>query len=87
VNVDERGLLLVEVADTSLEFDRAVKIPLYAKARVREVWLVDLTSGSVEVHRGPTQEGYRDTQRALRGRRLTLDALREVTVSVDDILA
>ncbi len=35
-------LLLIEVADSSLRYDREVKIPRYARAGVPEVWLVDL---------------------------------------------
>src|SRR5204863_5403599 len=44
-------LLLIEVADTSLTRDRRVKIPLYARTGIREVWLVDLTTAQVEIHR------------------------------------
>ena len=39
-------LLLIEVADSSLQYDQAVKLPLYARAGVREVWLVDLVRDS-----------------------------------------
>lgn len=50
--------LLVEVADTTLSYDRDVKLPLYAAAGIAEVWLVDLTAGRVVVHREPTGSGY-----------------------------
>jgi Uma2 family endonuclease len=46
-------LLLVEVADTSAALDRQVKVPLYAAARIRETWVVDLSAGVVEVYRQP----------------------------------
>jgi Uma2 family endonuclease len=49
-------LLLIEVADTSVRFDRDVKIPLYAKCGVPEVWLLDLGKKCVEVYRGPQPE-------------------------------
>jgi Uma2 family endonuclease len=42
-------LLLIEVADSSLQYDQAVKLPLYARAGVREVWLVDLVRDEVNV--------------------------------------
>jgi Uma2 family endonuclease len=42
---------LIEVANTTLRLDRGVKIPLYARAGVREVWLVDLTTARLEVCR------------------------------------
>jgi Uma2 family endonuclease len=35
-----------------------VKVPLYARTGIREAWLVDLTTGRVEVHRSPGAEGY-----------------------------
>ncbi len=52
-------LLVVEVADTSLGYDRAVKAPLYAARGVPELWIVDLAAREVEVHRAP--EGGRYT--------------------------
>ena len=54
----EDVVFLVEVADTSLQYDRDSKIPLYARYGIPEVWLVDLNSGTVEVYRDPTSEGY-----------------------------
>src|SRR2546422_40952 len=56
-------LLLIEVADTSLPYDRGVKLPRYAALGVREVWIVDVEDRAVEVCRAPTASGYRDTQR------------------------
>lgn len=46
-------LLLIEVADTSLAYDRQVKVPLYAGFGVPEVWIVDLVNREVLFHRGP----------------------------------
>jgi Uma2 family endonuclease len=45
--------LVVEVAETSLLYDREVKIPLYARSGVPEAWVVDLVSGTVEVYSSP----------------------------------
>ncbi|MBI3634667.1 MAG: Uma2 family endonuclease [Candidatus Rokubacteria bacterium] len=53
-------LLLIEVADSSLAYDRRTKLPLYARAGVTESWLVDLEANRVEIYRGPTETGYRD---------------------------
>jgi Uma2 family endonuclease len=81
-------LLVVEVADTSIGFDRGTKIPLYGRAGIREVWLVDLTQDHIEVHRQParTRRGYRDVQRYTRGMRLALLAFPDLSVMVEDIL-
>jgi Uma2 family endonuclease len=79
-------LLLVEVADTSLDYDRLVKIPLYARAAIPEVWLLDLEALSLLVHRDPGSEGYRDVRSARRGERLALGSLPGFAVAVDDVL-
>lgn len=51
-------LLLIEVAQSSLRYDRGVKLPLYARHGVPEVWIVDLANRVVEVHRDPQPDGY-----------------------------
>src|SRR5215204_7706797 len=52
----EDVLLLIEVSDTTLVYDRKVKLPLYARAGIREVWIVDLAGEVIERHTGPS--GY-----------------------------
>lgn len=52
------ALLLVEVADSSLRFDRTVKLPLYARAGVAELWIVDLHRRVVDVYRDPAGDAY-----------------------------
>ena len=54
----EDVLLIVEVADTSLAYDREVKVPLYARAGIPEVWLVDLANQRIVVYREPAPDGY-----------------------------
>lgn len=51
-------LLLIEVADTSLNYDRAVKRALYSRHAIPELWIVDLNAGEVEVCRQPGAGGY-----------------------------
>lgn len=65
-------LLVVEVSDTSVAWDRRVKIPLYADAGVVEVWVVDLVEEAVEVFRSPGAGGYAEVSRAGRGGTLTV---------------
>lgn len=60
-------LLFVEVDDSSVEVDRKIKIPLYARASIPEVWLVDLNDNAIIVYRNPAPEGYRTTHTARRG--------------------
>ena len=56
-------LLLVEVADSSLRYDREVKIPRYARAGIPEVWLVDLAGSQLSIYRRPGANGYADVSR------------------------
>lgn len=58
----EDALLVIEVADTSLDYDLTVKLPLYAKAGIPEVWVVDLVRDRVHVFRKPSGEGYGERQ-------------------------
>jgi Uma2 family endonuclease len=55
----EDVLLLIEVSDTTLSHDRNVKLPLYARAGVPEVWIVNLANETVERHTDPSESGYR----------------------------
>jgi Uma2 family endonuclease len=54
----EDVLLLIEVADTTLVFDRETKLPLYARAGVPEVWILDLDAKRVEICREPRAGSY-----------------------------
>ena len=83
----EDVLLVVEVADTSEDYDRDVKIPPYARSAVKEAWLVDLAGGSIGVHRGPSSEGYRDIGRMGPGQRLAPQSFPDLSIAVDDIVA
>lgn len=51
-------LLLIEVADSSISYDRKTKLPLYARHGIPEVWLVDLNAKQVERYSQPTETGY-----------------------------
>lgn len=78
-------VLVIEVADTTLAEDRGVKLPLYAKGSVAEAWLIDLNGGAVERHTDPGPAGYRLTQRAAAGERLTSTTLPSLTFGIDDV--
>jgi Uma2 family endonuclease len=79
-------LLLIEVADTSTEYDRKVKIPLYARAGIIEVWLVLLAEQLIEVYRQPAPDGYKQVQRLGRGQSLAPLALPELELAVAEIV-
>ena len=79
-------LLLVEVADTSLPYDRTSKIPLYARAGVREVWLVDLVRDRIEVCRDPGPDGYRSLETRERSDRLIPAAFPDLALGANELL-
>ncbi len=83
----EDVLLLIEVADTSLASDRDVKLPLYARAGIAEVWLVDLNANVIERHTEPSENGYRLVRRAGRGESLESVVLPALTLPVDAAIA
>src|SRR5260370_28699105 len=55
-------LLVIEVADTSAEFDRLIKVPRYARGGVAELWLVALERDVVVAYRDPTGDAYQHLQ-------------------------
>lgn len=79
-------LLLIEVADTSAESDRGLKIPLYAQAGIPEVWLVDLTANQIELYTAPANGAYQQTQKVTRDETFTSPALPGLTVEANAIL-
>ena len=80
-------LLLVEVADATLDYDREVKLPLYAAASIPEYWIANLTDDVIEVYRQPQADGtYGDVQTFRAGQQVDVLALPGQTLAVDQIL-
>jgi Uma2 family endonuclease len=82
----EDTLLVVEVADTALRYDPRVKVPLYARAGIQEVWLVNLVKGVIEVYSRPDGKTYSEIRKAGRGETLTPLLVPSLTLKVEDIL-
>ena len=83
----EDVLLLIEVADSSLAYDRSTKLRLYAESGIPEYWVVDCTAESVEIHRTPGPEGYRDVRLVAGSATVTLQAFPDVTLTTTEIFA
>jgi Uma2 family endonuclease len=79
-------LLVIEVADTSLAYDRDVKLPVYARARIPEVWIVDLRGRKVEVYADPASGGYRVFRAAGPSEQLSSETVEGLSLSVDEVL-
>ncbi len=70
-------LLLIEVADSSLRFDREIKLPLYARHGIPEVWIVDLGRQRLEVYRRPVEGTYLQKHYLKRGEIVAPEGLAE----------
>ena len=78
-------LLLIEVADSSLAYDRGAKLDLYASFGVAEVWIVDLVGRAIEVYREPVDAAYRRRQRLPEGHATPL-LLPHLVIQVEALL-
>ena len=76
-------LLVIEVADSSREYDRATKVPRYAAAGIAEAWLVDLANDVIERYSEPQNRNYRVAMFAHPGESLTSTVIPALTVSAD----
>jgi Uma2 family endonuclease len=79
--------LLIEVADSSLAYDRSVKIRLYAAAGIPEYWLIDCPAERVEIYRAPAADGYRDVSTISAPATITLQAFPDVALTLAEIFA
>jgi Uma2 family endonuclease len=78
--------LIIEVADSSLDYDRKTKSMIYARYGIADYWIVNLPGQQIEVHREPRDGAYRTTTRYSHGDTLTLLAFPDVALLADDIL-
>ena len=83
----EDVLLLIEVAETSLEEDREIKLPRYAASSIPEVWIVNLVENLIEVYREPLIlangiPGYRDRTDFLSGEPMRPGAFADVEIQL-----
>jgi Uma2 family endonuclease len=82
----ENAVLVVEVADSTLEFDRTRKLEAYAEAGIREYWIVNLVEGVLEVYRDPSGPAYRESRRVGRDDVLSPITAPTGAVRVSDLL-
>lgn len=73
-------LLIIEVADSSLEKDRTVKLPLYATAGIKETWIVNLQDQQIEVSTEPSPKGYANCHIYRKGDMIHTDLIKELAV-------
>ncbi len=79
-------LLVIEVADSSIRTDRSVKVPIYARQGIVEVWLVDLAADVVHTYSDPQDGKYHATRTLTADEVLRPVALSEVEFTVAEVL-
>ena len=79
-------LLVVEVADSSLIYDRKTKVPLYAAAGIPEYWLVDLVGNRIEVYRDPSAGSFRDVRIVNREDKIAPLSFPHIEVTLADLI-
>jgi Uma2 family endonuclease len=80
-------LLVVEVADTTADYDRRIKVPRYARAGIPEVWVVDLRDRAIDVYRQAEGEQYREQRRVGPGESLAIPGVSVQRIAFEDVLA
>lgn len=79
-------ILVIEVADSSLEYDRETKIPLYARANIQEVWLVNLIENIIEVYSDPSPDGYNVIIKHRHNQTISPKAFPDITFKAFEVL-
>lgn len=78
-------LLLIEVSDSSIEYDQNVKIPLYAENKISEVWLVNLNDNCVEIYQKPYQNYYQNIQKLSAINIISLSNFSEIEIKISEL--
>ena len=78
--------LIIEMADSSLNYDRTVKMELYAETGVPEYWIADIANECVIAYSDRSKKGYRQTRTLQRGSSLTPQLLPACSIPVDVLL-
>ncbi len=79
-------ILLIEIADSSVGFDRRHKLPMYAAHGIPEVWLGDINARTVEVHDQPMAAGYGRVRVFDAGEMLSLPTFPDLEIPVADVM-
>jgi Uma2 family endonuclease len=80
-------LLIVEVSDTTEEYDRNVKMPMYSRAGIPEAWLVSLPKNLIWVYRQPVGSVYQNVRIVKPGESITVQSVPNLTIAVDEIFS
>ncbi len=79
-------LVVIEVSDSTLKFDRDTKLPLYAESGIEEVWLVNLPKNLIEIHTNLSDEVYQTVKLFKLGETIKSVTIPDLEIEVDKIL-
>jgi Uma2 family endonuclease len=78
--------LIIEVAESSIDYDRDVKAPLYARSNVHEYWLIDLNENVLHRYLAPERDRYRSVRQYVRGQSLAPELLPDCVIATSELL-
>ncbi|NCR45583.1 MAG: Uma2 family endonuclease [Microcystis aeruginosa SX13-01] len=78
--------LIIEVSDSTIDYDRNTKIPLYAEANIQEVWIVNLKEECLEVYRHPLHGSYQNIQKYSINERVFITSFPDIEFTIAEIL-
>ena len=78
--------VIIEVANTSVVADRHIKVPLYARSLIPEVWLVNLSKNVIETYFNPGEGSYHNSRKYKRGETVVAHSIPGLKFEVKDIL-
>ncbi|PDW05020.1 Uma2 family endonuclease [Candidatus Viridilinea mediisalina] len=78
-------LLIIEIADSSIDYDRDEKLPRYARAQISEVWIVDVHKSVIEQYTQPLQGEYTQLHKVLLGNIVTATTIANVCIDTTQI--
>jgi Uma2 family endonuclease len=76
-------LIVIEVADSSIEYDRTEKLPRYAQAGISEVWIVDVEKQAIEQYTDPRNGRYHQARLAEHGEQITAHTVDQLVLGID----
>jgi Uma2 family endonuclease len=81
----ETGILTIEVADTSIDYDRDQKLPRYAASNIAEVWIIDVDQRLIEQYSQPMQGQYTQINKVLFGNTIQSKTMRQIAFTTEQI--
>ena len=79
-------MLVIEIADTSVDYDRLIKLPAYARSGIPELWIANLPHDVVEAYAEPVDGAYQRTRLYKRGESISPQLLPNIVIEVESIL-